>query len=141
MFLPTFLQDFCLFPSNVTEWWHLKSHHCETFTTLNYFIQGMQEIRHWLLGQKNNNASMSCLVIIIIGYPMRHGWLLDRYKRKAFSLLDLCVDLDKNEDLEGKPKLVILQQYVEGMQLMIKDRTLTLTSVDFIFTKLELELN
>ena len=45
---------------------------------------------------------------------------MDRHKRKAFSLEGLCVNLGKNEDLKGKPKLVILQQYAEGIQLMIR---------------------
>ena len=49
-----------------------------------------------------------------MGYAMKQWWLLDKYKQKAFTLEELCVDLSKNMGLEGKPKLVILQQYVEG---------------------------
>ena len=80
----------------------------------------MQEIRGFVLGQENN-ASMNCLVLVIMGYHMKRGWLLDRYKRKAFPLQDFCGDLGKNEDWEGKPKLVILQQYVEGTQQMFSN--------------------
>ena len=57
---------------------------------------------------------MNSLLVVIIGYAMKDGWLLDRYGRKAFNLEELCLNLVRNEDLEGKPKLLILQQYVEG---------------------------
>ena len=73
----------------------------------------MEQIRDWVLERKKH-ASMNCLLLVVIGYAMKDGWLLDRYSRKAFTLEKLCLNLTKNEDLEGKPKLLILQQYVEG---------------------------
>ena len=73
----------------------------------------MQQIREWIIRQQNHTY-MNCLVLVIMGYAVKQGWLLDKYKQKAFTLEELCVDLCKNKDLEGKPKLIILQQYVEG---------------------------
>ena len=79
----------------------------------------MKQVRNWIIEQ-TNPVVMNYLIVAIMGYPMKDGWLLDRHKRKAFRLEEFYVELDKNKDLKGKPKLVLMQQYVEGTLLSFK---------------------
>ena len=79
----------------------------------------MKQVRNWIIEQ-TNPAVMNYWIVAIMGYPMKDGWLLNRHKGQAFRLEKFCVELDKNKDLKGKPKLVLMQQYVEGTLLSFK---------------------
>ena len=52
---------------------------------------------------------------------MEQGWLQDRYKRRAFTLEELTTGMYAALTLVGKPKVIILQQYLEGTSRFISE--------------------
>ena len=73
----------------------------------------MRQIKQWLTLSENHERA-DTLMLILVGHAMEQGWLQDRYKRRAFTLEELTTGMCAALTLEGKPKVIILQQYSEG---------------------------
>ena len=58
---------------------------------------------------------MNSFLLVIMAHGIQEGWLLDRYRRKSFILLELCTGLKRNSDLQGKPKIIVIQQLIKGI--------------------------
>ena len=53
----------------------------------------------------------NCFFLAIICHGMEQGWLLDTNRRKAFTLERLTTDLCAIPTLEGKPKVLLIEEY------------------------------
>ena len=49
---------------------------------------------------------------------MEQGWLVDRYKRRALTLEELTTGMCAALTLEGKPKVIIIQHYLQQYVVM-----------------------
>ena len=47
----------------------------------------MRQIKQWLILSENHERA-NTLMLILVGHAMEQGWLVDRYKRRAFMLMD-----------------------------------------------------
>ena len=56
----------------------------------------------------------NCLLFAIIGHAMQEGHLVDRYKRKTFSLEELVKGVSGVPSLIGKPKVILIEEYGSG---------------------------
>ena len=72
-----------------------------------------------LITDKEHHKLVNCLFLIFVCHQMEQGWILDRNRKRSFTFEDLTSSLDGISTLKGKPKIMIIQQFLEG-----KDRFL-----------------
>ena len=76
-------------------------------------FQGMKEVKDWLTDGCNHSRS-STLVLILVCYSMKQGWLLDTNRIKAYTLKELTTELCEVSTLQGKPKVILIEEYGNG---------------------------
>ena len=63
-------------------------------------------------GSKYENCN--CFLFAIICHAMEEGWLMDMYQRKAFALEKLVDEVCTVPSLQGKPKVILIEEYGSG---------------------------
>ena len=73
----------------------------------------MKEVaKSMLKGSKYEN--FNCFLFAIICHAMEEGCLMDKYQRKAFTLESLVDDVCAVSSLQGKPKVILIEEYGSG---------------------------
>ena len=62
--------------------------------------------------RKHENCN--CFLFVVICHAMVDGWLLDVNKRKVYNLEQLIREICGVDDLEEKPKVVLVEEYESG---------------------------
>ena len=78
----------------------------------------MCQIKDWIMWRENYEKT-NCFLLTIVCAEMDQGWLMDKYKKRVYTLEHLVSGLCDVATLKGKPKVVIIQQYTEGRALFI----------------------
>ena len=74
-------------------------------------FQGMQQIKA-VMTKTQRHEKTNCFFLATICHGMEQGWLLDTNRRRAFRLGELTTDLCAVPTLEGKPKVLLIEEYV-----------------------------
>ena len=68
-----------------------------------------------LISDKEHHMLVNSLFLIFICHQMEKDWILDRNRKKSFTLDELTSCLEGISTLKGKPKVMIIQQLLDGM--------------------------
>ena len=82
----------------------------------------MKQIKESVMKERKHQRC-NCFLFAIICHVMDQGWLLDKNKRKVYTLDQLATGLCELSFLEGKPKVILVQEYSSS-------KYLTLTHLD-----------
>ena len=70
----------------------------------------------------NKHQRCNCFLFAVLCHAMDHqGWLLDMNKTRAYSLEELTSEVCGVPTLEGKPKLVLVEEYGSGKLWFLLD--------------------
>ena len=72
----------------------------------------VQVAESMLKGSKYEKCN--CFLFAIICPAMEEGWLMDKYQRKAFTLEKLIHGVCALSSLQGKPKVILIEEYGSG---------------------------
>ena len=70
----------------------------------------MQEILQLMTHEENHQES-NCVLLAFVCHALYRGWILDRNHERALILDDVITELCGVPSLEGKPKIILIQEY------------------------------
>ena len=70
----------------------------------------MQEILQFLMHEENHQES-NCVLLAFVCHALYGGWILDHNHQRALILDDVITELCGVTSLEGKPKIILIQEY------------------------------
>ena len=68
-------------------------------------------------GRKHQRCN--CFLFVVLCHAMEQGWLLDVNKRQAYTLQELTGEVCNVPTLDGKPKIVLMEEYGSGKFLLV----------------------
>ena len=81
----------------------------------------MEQIKAQITQIKYHEES-NCFLFAIICHSIEQGWLLDTDRVKAYKLDQLVSDLCGVPTLQGKPKVLLIEQYGDSEYFASTDR-------------------
>ena len=85
----------------------------EDYPCCSNFFQEMLQVKETMVKNLKYENS-NCLLFAIIGHTMQEEHLVDRYKRKTFTLEELVKGVSGVPTLVGKPKVILIEEYGGG---------------------------
>ena len=95
-----------------------SSHQQNPQITLLGHFQGMKQIKKSMT-KARKHQSCNCFLFAVICHAMEQRWLLDVNKRRAYTLEQLTAEVCGVPTLDGKPKVVLLEEYGSGKLLCV----------------------
>ena len=74
------------------------------------YFQGMKQVKESLTNTRKHQRC-NCFLFSVTCHAMDRGWLLDVNKRKAYTLEQLATEVCGVPTLEGKPKVILVEEY------------------------------
>ena len=78
----------------------------------------MKQIKESVMKERKHQRC-NCFLFAILCHAMEQGWLLDVNRRRAYTLEQLTGEVCGVPTLDGKPKLVLVEEYGSGKLLLI----------------------
>ena len=69
----------------------------------------MQEILQFMTHEENHVES-NCVLLAFVCHALYRGWILDCNHQRALTLDDVITELCNVPSLEGKPKIILIQE-------------------------------
>ena len=73
----------------------------------------MEQVQE-LMQDVGQYTESNCFLFVIICHAMEDGYLMDRYQEKTFQLNELAEKICVLSSLEGKPKMILTEEYSSG---------------------------
>ena len=64
--------------------------------------------------KEEHHKFSNCLFLILVCHKLDQGWILDKNRKRAFTIEELTYGLDGISVLNQKPKIIIIQHFLEG---------------------------